>query len=449
MPRDDEPSTSRSDPRAVPGRRPASRGRSRAVRGWSSTGDRLVAVAALLAFGAGAACGPGGGSPSAGAGSDSLAAAVPDTVAVRTPIRAVTLDARDPPEPALLDRLQALGATHLALVSFGFQERADSPEIRMHTEGGWYSETDRGIRTLARQAGAREMGVILKPHVWVGAEGESRREIGYESEEGWRAWERNYRRFLMHYARLAAEVEADLLVVGTELRRVVAERPGYWRRLVRDVRAVYHGRLSYAANWYEEYREVPFWDALDYVGVQAYFPVADGEDPPPSRLRAFWAGHRASLERVHRRTGRPVLFTELGYRSASSAASEPWKWPQDDGWTWPDRELQARLYRAALATMMPEPWFAGALVWKWHPEGEGRRLTGFTPQGKPAEAVIRRWFLRAGRSDAAGEAASAGRPGPGTPEDGPSGSRPPEAGGDRARASRPPPARRDEERNPP
>jgi hypothetical protein len=34
----------------------------------------------------------------------------------------------------------------------------------------------------------------------------------------------------------------------------------------------------------------------------------------------------------------------------------------------------------------------GSIIWKWHPPAEVERRTGFTPQGKPAEAVLRRWF---------------------------------------------------------
>lgn len=332
------------------------------------------------------------------AGALLLAAAVsgrgPDEPAAAPRIRAVTLDARRPPAPSLLDRIRELGATHLALVSFGFQDSAGAPRIRMHTGGGWYSESDRGIRTLARQARERGMGVIVKPHVWVGAEGESRQEIGFGTEAAWETWAGEYRRFLLHYARLAREVDADVLVVGTELRRAARERPQYWRSLIRDVRQEFDGRLTYAANWHEEYREVPFWDRLDYVGVQAYFPLTDVSSPSLDTLRAAWERHRADLERVHRRTGRPVLFTELGYRSADGAAATPWAWPGRDDAVGPAPELQARLYRAALETMTPEPWFAGAVIWKWHPEGEGYRTLGFTPQGKPAEEVLRRWFHR-------------------------------------------------------
>jgi hypothetical protein len=324
-------------------------------------------------------------------------AAVPDT-APNAPvfdIRSVTVDARHRPEPELLPRLRDLGVTHITLCAFGWQESTHDPRVRIDTSDGWYSESHRGIRALARQADTLGMEVILKPHIWIGGydEGMNRSEIGFETEAQWAQWERSYRRFLMVYARLAREIDAEVLVLGTELTSVATSRPSYWRALADSVRRVYDGKLTYAANWHQEYDKIDFWDTLDYVGVQAYFPLTERPDPSLEALQARWRAHRQTLEQIHQQTGRPVLFTEIGYRSAPSAAEAPWRWPErDDGHVPPDSALQARCYRAFLSTMRSTPWFAGAIIWKWHPAHDDNRPTAFTPQGKPAEAVLRRWF---------------------------------------------------------
>lgn len=321
-----------------------------------------------------------------------------DSTPVRTPsfdIQSVTLDARDRPDSSELVHLRDLGVTHLTLVPFGWQRAVDEPDIRLDTSGGWYSETDAGIRALAQQAEALGMGTILKPHIWVGGyDGkQDRGQIGFDAEEQWRKWEAQYRRFLLHYARLATEIEAGVLVLGTELRRSSTTRPAFWRQLAADVRTFYDGKLTYAANWHDEYERIGFWDELDYVGVQAYFPLAESKSPPMDSLRAGWRHHQASLARLHARTDRPVLFTEIGYRSASSTASAPWRWPEQEGEAIDaDSLLQAKCYRAFLSTVGRVPWLAGAIIWKWHSEAENSRPTGFTPQGKPAERVLRRWF---------------------------------------------------------
>jgi hypothetical protein len=324
-------------------------------------------------------------------------------------VQAVTLDARDRPGDSLLVRLRDLGATHVTLIPFGWQSAPDTPAIRMHTDGGWYSESDAGIRAIARQADTLGMGVILKPHIWV-RHGQSRSRIGFATDADWRRWEEHYHRFMMHYARLAADIDASILVLGTELSRSVTRRPSFWRALAADVRAAYDGRLTYAANWHEGYRRLPFWDVLDYVGVQAYFPLAEAESPSVDALADGWRRHRRALRRVHEATGRPVLFTEVGYRSVAQAAAEPWTWPEreEEARAPVDRALQARCYRAFFSSFARTPWFAGAVLWKWHPAAEGDRPVGFTPQNKPAEHVIQQWFTgQAPGTAAAGPGAAA------------------------------------------
>lgn len=323
------------------------------------------------------------------------------TVPPEARIQAVTLDARHPPGGGTIDSIQALGATHITLVTFAFQRNIKEPQLRVHTDGDWYSESDRGIRALAKEARQRDMRLILKPHVWVGhysAEGQSRADIAFDTEDDWSTWETQYRNFILHYAHLADEVDASMLVVGTELHAAVRERPAFWRGLIDTVRTVYDGPMTYAANWYDEYQDVTFWDALDYVGVQAYFPLSDADDPSLDALRRGWSDHQAALQRIAARTNRPVLFTELGYRSVPYAAAQPWKWPERDEQNRiePDTALQARLYQAFFDEIAAQPWFAGAILWKWHPTNASRRtarLLGFTPQNKPAEQVIQQGFV--------------------------------------------------------
>jgi hypothetical protein len=311
-------------------------------------------------------------------------------------IQSVTLDARRKPDLSLLDSIRALGVTHLTLIPFGLQRRPDDPTVALRPNPGWYSESARGIRTLAAAAAERGMGVILKPHVWVGhydVEGQARDEIGFDTDAHWQQWEASYRRFMLYYADLAAAIDADVLVVGTELHRAAQSREAFWRGLIAEVRKRYGGALTYAANWYAEYEAVPFWDALDYVGVQAYFPLAKTTRPPLDTLRQGWQPHRAALAQMHRDTDRPVLFTEIGYRSIAYAARTPWRWPERDERHAPaDPALQARCYEAFFQTFANADWFAGAVLWKWHPMPESRRRISFTPQHKPAIQVIRRWF---------------------------------------------------------
>jgi len=298
----------------------------------------------------------------------------------------------------VLDDIAALGTTDITLIPFGFQSSVQDPSIRMHTDGGWYSESTNGIRDIAERARSRGMGIILKPHIWVGrysAEGQSRHAIGFDTDERWALWEAEYRTFLMYYARLAQDIDARVLVLGSELRRVAHERPGLWREMAASARNEFDGELSYAANWNDDLADIDFWDAVDHIGVQAYFPLSEGDPTTPltpDHLTRGWDQHADMLAAVSNATERPVLFTELGYRSAPDAAVEPWRWPEEAEANAPDPAMQAACYRAFFHRLGDAPWLSGAIVWKWHPEPEAKRPVGFTPQNKPAEDVLRQGF---------------------------------------------------------
>ncbi len=319
-------------------------------------------------------------------------------------IRAMTYSSRRPPDPGTLEDLHELGVSHIALIPFGYQRSFSSPSVRFNPNQRWFTESDSGITDVAFQARALGMGTILKPHIWVGrhsTDGQQRDQIGFETEDEWLQWESEYRRFILHYAGLAEAIQADIFVVGTELATAARLRPDFWRGVIKEIRTRYQGKLTYAANWYREFEDIQFWSELDFVGVQAYFPLSDQAGPSASALRKGWASHRDKLAAVSQSAGKPVLFTEIGYRSIADAAVEPWKWAsrQQAQVTESDNETQANLYTAFFEEVWPQPWFAGACIWRWHTASETRGAVSaidFTPQGKPSLDVIRSGF-HAGR----------------------------------------------------
>jgi hypothetical protein len=278
---------------------------------------------------------------------------------------------------------------------FGFVRSADSPRIVIPDPGRVYwGETDAGIEETTRLARSRGIRTILKPHLWVAGWHDTvwTGEIRMKSEADWEAWFASYRVFLLHYARLAERLGVEALAVGTELQGTTLGHEAEWRAMIAAVREVYRGKLTYAANWDREFEALPFWDALDFAGVQAYFPLTDRAHASVEELLAGWTRHLETLERVARRTGKRIVFTEVGYKSSEKAAVEPWLWKSDDAVS---LEEQARCYEAMFRAVWGRPWFAGSYIWKWFPHFDTRRSPGdgnFTPQGKPAETVIRRWY---------------------------------------------------------
>jgi hypothetical protein len=209
------------------------------------------------------------------------------------------------------------------------------------------------------------------------------------SEENWNALEDSYRSFILEYAILAQEVGAELFCIGTELEQFIVHRPAYWHQLIDDVRSVYKGKLTYAANW-DEYKRVPFWSKLDYIGVDAYFPVSESKTPSVEESKVGWKKWKDELKGVSEKEKKKILFAEFGYRSVDYAGKEPWK--SDYTMKTVNFEAQSNTTNALFEEVWQEEWFAGGFIWKWfidHSKSGGLDDSQFTPQNKPVEELIR------------------------------------------------------------
>ncbi|MFQ5817582.1 MAG: hypothetical protein ACE5H2_06465 [Terriglobia bacterium] len=281
-----------------------------------------------------------------------------------------------------LVRIQDLGANAIAAVPYAFTRAPRESRIFFRT-----AETDaRVIRTLAaaKQLGLRTM---LKPQLWGRV---FTGDIVFDNEAAFARWFAPYRRWLLHFARLAELYDADLLVVGTELSGVTRYE-GAWRALIRDLRRVYRGPLTYAAHWGNDFEELPFWDALDYLGVNMYYPLAaPGQTPRADSPRVQDLVRKfAALADKYKK---PVLFSEVGYPATATAAAEPWK----ERGAALDPELQQRCYATVFEAFYHQPWFAGLYWWKWPSHGGGNRYqASYNPIGKPAAEVLARWYGKA------------------------------------------------------
>ena len=258
-----------------------------------------------------------------------------------------------------LVELRELGANWVAIHPYA-RIGADG-EVRHRLDPG---APPRWLTHPVRVAREKGMAILIKPHLaYWGSPFRWRGDIHFEDPEARaRFWE-SYADWIATLADIVAE--ADAFCVGTELDRMVAE-PGPWRTVIARVRERTDALLTYAANW-DTFEGVAFWDALDAVGLQAYFPLTEAEDPDEAELEAGWANILPRLTALHQRTGKPVVFTELGYNRSLSAARRPW----DDARAGPDErdraaELQARCLRVALRTIEREAeWLRGAFLWKW------------------------------------------------------------------------------------
>ena len=296
-------------------------------------------------------------------------------------------------EAVQLEPLRELGVDWISQTPFGWMRSIDSPEIRFGGSRVLWGESDDGLASTAAWARERGIHTLLKPHLWVHHAWPG--EIEMRAEQDWTRWFEQYERFILHYARLAERHGFEALAVGTELGGTTS-REREWRAIIARVRGVYHGRLTYCANWHEEPERIAFWDALDFIGIQAYYPLAEGPTPAPDAIRRAWEPISTELAALASRNGRPIVFTEVGYRSQEGALARPWEWDTDGA---VNLVLQQQAYAAMLDALWDRPWFGGTFVWKWHPEppADATASRDFTPQGKPALEAIRAVYRAAQR----------------------------------------------------
>ena len=289
-----------------------------------------------------------------------------------------------------------IGPTLSELAGLGVNWIAIHPYARIERDGtvrwrGLDGEPPDWLRRPIEEAHRLGLKILIKPHLAHWGNFSWRGEIAFEREDQWRRFFATYGEWVSSLARLARE--ADAFAVGTELDRTVM-REEEWRRVIARVRAAFPGPLTYAANW-SDYERVPFWGALDAIGIQAYFPLlrrgeADGALPSQRQLDEAWTALMDRLREYGRRHDRTIVFTELGYNRSAEAPYEPWDYRVGGEGA---AQLQVRCMRAALAAIEREPAVVGAFLWKWFP---GSALPRDFAMSTPAmRRVIREFWTRA------------------------------------------------------
>lgn len=287
-----------------------------------------------------------------------------------------------------IDPIVNINANYAAIMPFGFIKSLEQPEIIYDTDRQWYGESVRGASQYIGKLHENGINVMLKPQLWLW-HGEFTGNLRPNSEDKWILLEESYRNFILDFAAVAESSKVNLFCIGTELEQFVLNRPEFWSELIVDIRKVYKGNLTYAANW-DEYKRVPFWDEMDYIGVDAYFPISESQTPSLEEVRRGWQPWKTELKEIARAHNKQIVFTEYGYRSVDYAGKEPWR--SDREMSVVNLEAQVNLSQGLYDEVWKEAWFAGGFIWKWfldHSEVGGHEDSQFTPQNKPVEAVIK------------------------------------------------------------
>ncbi len=292
-----------------------------------------------------------------------------------------------------MPRIKEVNSNWVAFVPYAFNGK-DDPEVRFGSQQHWWGERKEGIEQSIILAKKHELNVMLKPQVWM--RGAWVGEMDYDTEEDWLIWEKTYREYILSFIDIANKYGVEMICIGTEFRVSVVKRERFWRDLIKEIRNVYKGKLTYSANW-DSYHKVPIWDALDYIGISAYFPLADFDTPNSYYLQLKWRPIVNKLRKFSKKTGRPILFTEYGYLSVDGAAGKTWELEKKVQSLDINERAQANSLKALLRSFSDEEFWVGGFLWKWFPNGaghEGYPERDYTPQGKEGEKILSEWYQK-------------------------------------------------------
>jgi hypothetical protein len=248
-----------------------------------------------------------------------------------------------------------------------------------------WSVTDADLLAAIDHAHSKGLKILLKPHVDP-QDGTIRWKINPSNRA---AWFNSYQSMMTHYATIAQQKGVEEFSVGCELATMSgsADRSA-WLTVIDAIKAIYSAPLVYAAT-VDEYPNVSFWDQLNFIGIDAYFPLSTTPTTDISALEAAWIPIRDQMSAFAVDVGRRILFTEAGYPSLVGAAIEPWN---NEYSSTPSQPEQAAGYEALLATFSGQPWWAGAFWWSWWTDNGVYNPLDFAIGDKLAESVLRNWW---------------------------------------------------------
>ncbi|MDB5291695.1 MAG: hypothetical protein JWL69_2936 [Phycisphaerales bacterium] len=318
------------------------------------------------------------------------AVAIPAAQLDTLPMRGVVLQVQRIDSPDVyhkaIDDISALGADTVEIAVDSRQENGTSSMIFLDMR---MSPSPEKLADLIKYAKGKGLRVILMPIVLI-EKPRGNEWRGTIKPESWDDWFGSYREVVRHYAQAAEAGGADVFVVGSELLSTEMYRD-QWLRTIHEVRRLFHGMLTYSANW-DHYRSVQFWDQLDLVSTNSYYKLGENRDVSVEEIVTRWRAIQKDLLPWVHGMHKPFMFTEVGWCSVANAAHEPWDYTQQSVPI--DQDLQRKLYEGFFKAWYGEPQLGGFNIWQWTPGGGGPDDRNYTPAGKPAEKVLRDWLAK-------------------------------------------------------
>jgi hypothetical protein len=293
-----------------------------------------------------------------------------------------------------VDRAKAAGANYVNLIIPYYQSNPGSTDIG----AGWNTPTDASLVQGIQYAHS----IGLKVSLAIYLENYSGDWRAYINPNDRNTWYQRYGDVLMKYGQIAQAQHAEQFVLGAELISMASQymhsdNEARWEAMIARVRGVYGGQLTYSANrgqpdpFGAEVTHTEFWDKLDIIGLSGYYSL--GSDGSAAAMKSAWNDINGyDVRPLYQKWNKPILFSEIGYRSVSGAHQQPW----DSGMGGPyDPQEQVNDYEALFGYWNDYSYVQGAMLWWWkpNPNAGGSGDTDYTPQNKPAESTLKSWWL--------------------------------------------------------
>lgn len=281
-------------------------------------------------------------------------------------------------------------ANWLSLMPFGFMKTESDTAIVYNSKRQWWGETKTGITKTIIAFHKYNCKIMLKPQIWIANEGFTGI-IDMKSERDWIKFENNYEKFILDYTHIAADNNVALFCIGTELHNFIEKRTIFWKTLLIKIKLIYNGKITYAENW-DSYEKIPFISSLDYIGIDAYFPLSKEKSPTTETLFEAWQPIKNQIKKISIQYNKPILFTEFGYQSKDFSTYQPWNHFNRQPI---NLIVQCNGLKALFAQFWNEKWFVGGFLWKWYDQHNlsgGTSNTDYTIQNKPAEELVKNQF---------------------------------------------------------
>jgi len=292
-----------------------------------------------------------------------------------------------------LDQLVYDFANWVAINAWFYQDNIHSTEMYKSEK----TPSDESLVNVINDAHKRGINVFLK----VNLDSNDGKYRGLIQPDNVDLWFSNYQAMMAGYAKIAQDTHVELFSVGCEFNYLSdGDFREHWITVIDAIKAEYSGKLIYSANW-DEYKNVCFWDQMDFIGIDAYFPLNKHNDASRQDIFDNWTDSDANyhegknwfqeINEFRQQQSKSVIFTEIGYSSANGAADTPWS----NTLTEHNETLQANCVAGTIDFWSQFDWFQGLFLWEMMADlSDHQTNTGNTHiiNGKLVESVIREIF---------------------------------------------------------